>query len=117
MTTIIERGAAHLRAAWSRVEGPWAQDGRLGFRLILISCLTTIVVGGLGPSSVTLNVGEANGSWLPPYFIPEAARERMGLPLSEWVVVPALWISITLGAIGLWIACRAVGAGWRRGCG
>ncbi len=113
MTTLYVRVTGWLRAAWQRVEGPWASDGRLGFRLILISCITTIVVGGLGSSSVTLNVGEANGSWLPPYFIGEATRERLRLPLSEWIVVPALWISITLGAVGLWIACRAVGAGWR----
>ena len=51
-------------------ERPWTYDGRLGLGLIVASCLTTIVVAFLGPSTVTLNVGPANGSLLPPYFIP-----------------------------------------------
>jgi hypothetical protein len=99
---------------WNRFgDQPWTKNGRLGFWLIVASCLTTIVVAFLGPSTVTLNVGPANGSLLPPYFIPTEWGERIGLPLSEWIVVPALWIGITVGAIGLLIAWRAVSAGWR----
>ncbi len=113
MIALIDRVIEWLRVLWARFDGPWASDGRLGFRLILISCLTTIGVAALGPSSVALNVGEANGSLLPPWFVPQAVRERLGLPLSEWVVVPALWLGITIGAIGLWVAWRAVAAGWR----
>ena len=44
----------------------WTRDGRLCLWLIVASCLTTIVVAFLGPSTVTLNVGPANGSLLPP---------------------------------------------------
>ncbi|MFP5416562.1 MAG: polyprenol phosphomannose-dependent alpha 1,6 mannosyltransferase MptB [Actinomycetes bacterium] len=106
MTSISER--------WRRLgEQAWTRDGHLGLRLIVASCLTTIVVAFLGPSTVTLNVGPARGSLLPPYFIPVEWGERIGLPLPEWVVVPALWIGIIVGAIGLVIAWRAVTAGWR----
>ena len=106
MTALVER--------LSRFgDQPWTKNGRLGFRLIVISCLVTIVVAFLGPSTVTLNPGPANGSLLPPYFIPVEWGQRFGLPLSEWIVVPALWIGITVGAIGLVIAWRAVTDGWR----
>lgn len=91
----------------------WTKDGRLGFRLIVISCLVTILVAFLGPSTVTLNVGPANGSLLPPWYIPVEWGRAIGLPLSEWIVVPALWIGITLGSVGLVLAWRAVTAGWR----
>lgn len=94
-------------------EKPWTYDGPWGLRLIVASCLITIVVAFLGPSTVTLDVGPANGSLLPPYFIPSELGARLGLPLPEWVVVPALWIGILLGAIGLFIAWRATEAGWR----
>lgn len=94
-------------------EKPWTYDGTLGLRLIVVSCLVTIIIAFLGPSTVTLNVGPANGSFLPPYFIPEQVGARFGLPLPEWVVVPALWIGITLGAVGLFLAWRATDAGWR----
>ena len=102
-------------ADWLRRFGDqaWTRNGRLGFWLIVVSCLTTIVVAALGPSTVTLNVGPADGSLLPPWFIPVEVGERIGLPLSEWVVVPVLWVGIILGAIGLVIAWRAVSDGWR----
>ena len=100
--------------AWYRfLDLPWTKNGRLGFSLIVASCLMTIVVAFLGPSTVTLDVGPANGSLLPPWFIPVEVGAQVGLPLHEWVVVPALWLGITVGAIGLLIAWRAVTAGWR----
>ena len=94
-------------------ERPWTYDGRLGLRLIVVSCLVTIVIAALGPSTVTLNVGPANGSWLPPYFIPAEVGQSWGLPLPEWIVVPVLWAGLIVGAFGLVIAWRAVEAGWR----
>lgn len=94
-------------------ERPWTYNGRLGVGLIVASCLTTIVVAFLGPSTVTLNVGPANGSWLPPYFIPQDVGATIGLPLSEWIVVPALWLGLLVGAVGLVIAWRAIELGWR----
>ena len=87
-------------------------SGRLGIILIALSCALTIGVAALGPSSVTLNVGPASG-WLPPWSIPAEVGEGLGLPPSEWLVVPVLWVGIVAGAVGLWVASRAVGAGWR----
>ncbi|MDN5570311.1 MAG: hypothetical protein L0G22_03475 [Propionibacteriaceae bacterium] len=100
--------------AWWRHFGerPWTYDGRLGLRLIVASCLTTIVIAFLGPSTVTLNVGPAT-SPLPPWFIPADVGARFGLPLPEWVVVPALWVGLVVGAVGLLVAWRAIELGWR----
>lgn len=92
---------------------PWTHNGRLGVGLIVASCVTTILVAFLGPSTVAINVGPAGGSWLPPWFIPVEWGKHIGLPLSEWVVVPVLWIGVTVGAIGLLIGYRAVVVGWR----
>lgn len=106
MTALVER--------LSRFgDQPWTKNGRLGFRLIVISCLVTIVVAFLGPSTVTLNPGPANGSLLPPYFIPVEWGQRFGLPLSEWIVVPALWIGITVGDRGS-TSCST--SAWRSTC-
>ncbi|MFV0452573.1 MAG: hypothetical protein ACK5LS_10105 [Propioniciclava sp.] len=104
-------------ARWFRRIGEhaWTYDGRLGLRLIVISCLVTIAVALLGPSSVTLNVGPADGSLLPPYFLPVEVGQRFGLPLPELVLVPLLWIGIIVGALGLFVAWRAIEAGWRPG--
>lgn len=102
-----------LLTRWRRrLEGDWSTDPRIGLRLILLSCLTTIVIGALGPSAVTLDVGEAE-SLLPPWFLPKAVGARVGLPLSQWLLVPVLWLSIALGAAGLMVCWRAVAAGWR----
>ncbi|WP_232547187.1 hypothetical protein [Propioniciclava soli] len=104
---------ARAAARWRHLgERGWTHDGRLGLRLIVTSCLTTIVVGLLGPSPVTLNVGPAS-SPLPPWFIPTEVGERLGLPLSEWVVVPALWVGLLVGAVGLLVCWRAIELGWR----
>lgn len=105
--------SAIVEAWYGFLDRPWTKNGRLGFWLIIASCLTTIVIAALGPSSVTLNVGPAEGSLLPPWFVPVEVGRQVGLPLSEWVVVPVLWVGITVGAIGLLIAWRAVTAGWR----
>lgn len=94
-------------------ERPWTREGRLGLRLIVVSCLVTIAVAFLGPSTVTLNVGPAGGSLLPPWFIPVEWGRQIGLPVSEWVLVPVLWLGIIVGTVGLVIAWRAVNAGWR----
>lgn len=110
MKTVAARAAAWFRGVGTR---PWTYDGRLGFRLIVLSCLTTIVIAFLGPSTVTLNVGPAGESLLPPYYVPVVWGKGLGLPLPEWVVVPVLWAGLILGATGLVIAWRATAAGWR----
>lgn len=102
---IVER----LRGVLDR---PWSTSGHLGFWLIVGSALTTIVVAALGPSVVTLNVGPAAGP-LPPWFVPVEVGKGVGLPLSEWVLVPLLYLSLYAGAVGLWISWRAIASGWR----
>ena len=94
------------------LDDDWSSDQRIGFRLILASCVTSIVIALLGPSTVTLNVGPARSA-LPPWFIPVDVGRTIGLPLSQWILVPVLWLSILAGAVGLWISWRAVAAGWR----
>ena len=106
MSAIVER--------WHRFgDQAWTRDGRLGLTLIVASALVTILIAFLGPSTVALNVGPAGTSLLPPWFIPVEWGKAIGLPLSEWVVVPVLWVGIIVGAFGLVIAHRAVVAGWR----
>jgi len=106
---------AGVERTWRRVDAAaWASSGRLGLLLIALSCALTIGVAALGPSSVTLNVGPASGL-LPPWFIPAEAGKGLGLPPSEWLVVPVLWVGIVAGGLGLWVASRAVAAGWRPG--
>ncbi len=102
--------SASLRRAVDQAR--WTARPRTALWFILASCAITWVVAFLGPSSVTLNPGPAQ-SLLPPWFIPVEVGKSLGLPLSEWIVVPALWIGIVLGAVGLWVAWRAIEAGWR----
>lgn len=94
------------------LDAPWTSAPRLGLGLIGLSCLISVIVGALGPSTVALNVGPATGV-LPPWFVPVDVGVPLGLPPGEWVVVPAVWLGIIVGAIGLVIATRAVAAGWR----
>ncbi len=118
----VRHAAGRALGLWrSRVSEPaldavdaalWTSNQRLGLSLIVASCLVTLVIAALGPSAVALQLGPAPGL-LPPWSIPEGLGKTIGLPLSEWVVVPALWVGIVAGAVGLWICWRAVAAGWR----
>lgn len=96
---------------WARVRAaltaPWTADHRRGIAFIIASALITIGVASCGPSSVTLKLGP-RVDFMPPWYLPVGRVE-----LSEWVAVPALWIGLVLGAIGLWICWRAVNTGWR----
>jgi hypothetical protein len=85
----------------------WTRRPTLGVGLIVASALITVVVGFAGPSSVALELGPRAGL-LPPWYLPAG----VGQP-PEWVVVPALWLGLFAGALGLWIAWRAVRTGWR----
>ncbi len=88
-------------------DAPWSRDHRRGVAFIVTSALVTILVAALGPSCVALTLGPRDG-FLPPWYLPVDA-----VAVSEWVAVPALWGGLFLGAVGLWISWRAVGAGWR----
>ncbi len=107
--TVVVALAERVRRA---LDAPWTAKSRVALALIGVSVGITIVVAALGPSSVTLDVGPASGPW-PPWFIPADVGERLGLPLSEWILVPALWLGIIVGAVGLWVGSKAIDVGWR----
>lgn len=96
--------SARVRAA---LAAPWARNHRLGLGLIVASALITIAVAFAGPSAVALRLGP-RVNLLPPWYLPVS-----WLQLSEWIAVPALWLGLFLGAIGLLICWQAVNAGWR----
>lgn len=85
----------------------WTRNPRLGVGLIIASALVTILIAFTGPSPVALTLGP-RASLLPPWYLPVSMSG-----LSEWVVVPLLWLGLAVGALGMWIAWRAVGEGWR----
>ncbi len=85
----------------------WTADYRVGVIAIITSVLVTVAIAFAGPSVVTLSLGPRT-NLLPPWYLPVT-----WLPLGEWVVVPVLWVMLAIGSIGLWVAWRAVNAGWR----
>ncbi|MCA0293942.1 MAG: polyprenol phosphomannose-dependent alpha 1,6 mannosyltransferase MptB [Actinobacteria bacterium] len=86
---------------------PWLSDPRWAIGLIVAGAVMILGVALCGPSSVTLKLGPRT-SYLPPWYLPVGM-----VSLSEWVAVPALWLAIGMGALGLLIAWRAVNSGWR----
>ena len=100
--------SASQQSAYSRLlAAAWTRNPRLGIALIAAGAATTIAVGSAGPSAVALKLGERT-SWLPPWYLPASAGTA-----NEWVAVALLWLGLVAGAIGLWIAWRAVADGWR----
>ncbi|RCK68432.1 hypothetical protein DT076_16065 [Desertihabitans brevis] len=86
----------------------WHRDNRVGLALILASVATTLVVGFLGPSVVTLTLGDRT-SLLPPYYLP---TKWLPEP-DELAVSVAVLLGIAVGALGVWICLRAMADGWR----
>lgn len=89
------------------LRAPWTRNPTLGVWLIVASALTTVLVAFTGPSSVALTLGPRNGL-MPPWYLPVGM-----FPLGEWVAVPALWLGLAAGTVGLWITWHAVSFGWR----
>jgi alpha-1,6-mannosyltransferase len=75
--------------------------------MIIVATVVTVAIAFSGPSAVTLKLGPRI-NYMPPWYLPVS-----WISLGEWVVVPGLWAMLALGSIGLWIAWRAVNAGWR----
>jgi hypothetical protein len=98
------KAQARLRAF---LTAPWSANPRRGLALIVASAVITLAVAACGPSAVALKLGPRI-DLLPPWYLPVGRVE-----LSEWVSVPALWLGLFLGAIGLWMCWRAVNSGWR----
>jgi hypothetical protein len=74
---------------------------------IIAATVLCVVVGALGPSVITITLGPRDGL-LPPWYLPKGVVDP-----NEWVVSVMIWVALALGAIGLWIALRALVAGWR----
>ena len=89
------------------LSAPWARNPRLGLWLIVTASVLTLAVAVTGPSSVALRLGP-RVNLLPPWYLPVGVVE-----LSEWVVVPALWLALAAGTLGLFVCWRAINAGWR----
>ena len=79
----------------------WAFVGIVGATAL------TMLAGFLGPSAVTLTLGPRH-SYLPPWYLPTGI-----LKPNEWLVSALIWVAILIGAVGLWIALRALEDGWK----
>lgn len=100
-----KRGWGSLFAAPSGT--PWHRHPRVALALIVSSTLLTLFVGFLGPSVATLTLGPRQGSLLPPWYLPGLIKPN------AWAIFALCWVIIIVGAIGTWIALRALAVGWR----
>ncbi len=85
----------------------WHRDHRFGYAGIVGATALTLLAGFLGPSAVTLTLGPRK-DYLPPWYLPAG----IVLP-NEWFVSALIWIAIVVGALGLWVALRAMADGWK----
>lgn len=86
---------------------PWHRDHRVGLAGIIGATVLTVAAGVLGPSVVTLTLGPRT-SLLPPWYLPVGLLEP-----NEWLVSGLIWVAIVVGALGLFIALRALADGWQ----
>ena len=85
----------------------WHRDHRYGLAGIVGATALTVLAGFLGPSAVALKLGPRH-SYLPPWYLPAGV-----LVPNEWVVSIMIWTAIIVGAVGLWVATRALADGWK----
>ncbi|GAA1429921.1 hypothetical protein GCM10009616_13150 [Microlunatus lacustris] len=85
----------------------WHRDHRYGVAGIVAATALTLLAGFLGPSAVTLTLGPRR-SLLPPWYLPARVLQP-----DEWVVSVLVWAAILIGALGLFVALRALADGWR----
>ena len=85
----------------------WHRDHRYGLAGIVGATALTVLAGFLGPSAVALKLGPRH-SYLPPWYLPAGV-----LVPNEWVVSIMVWTAIIVGAVGLWVATRALADGWK----
>ncbi len=85
----------------------WHRDHRWGLAGIVGATALTVVVGFLGPSAVTLTLGPRDG-YLPPWYLPVGTVHP-----NEWAVSATIWLAVIAGAVGLFVALRALADGWR----
>ncbi len=85
----------------------WHRNHRYGLLGIIGATVLTVLAGFLGPSAVTLTLGPRD-SLLPPWYLPTGIVKP-----NEWVVSVLIWIAVIIGAVGLWVAMRALADGWK----
>lgn len=86
----------------------WHRDHRFMIGGTLLAVGISMLVGFLGPSAATLELGPREGSLLPPWYLPAGWIEP-----NEWLVSILLWIAVIIGGIATVVGLRAVGDGWR----
>ena len=92
--------AAYRPKVWHR-DHRWAMVGIVGATVL------TVLTGFLGPSAVTLTLG-LRRNFLPPWYLPTGVVHP-----NEWVVSALIWLAIVIGAIGVFVALRALADGWK----
>jgi len=85
----------------------WHRHHRWGLFGIVAATGLTLLTGFLGPSAVTITLGPRD-SLLPPWYLPSGILQP-----NEWVVSVLIWAAILVGALGLWVAMRALADGWK----
>ena len=85
----------------------WHRHHRWGLFGIVAATGLTLLAGFLGPSAVTITLGPRD-SLLPPWYLPAGILEP-----NEWLVSAMIWSAILVGAVGLWVAMRALADGWK----
>ena len=85
----------------------WHRNHRYALSGIVGGTALTVLAGFLGPSAVTLTLGPRD-SFLPPWYLPSGIVKP-----NEWFVSALIWVAISIGAVGLWVAMRALADGWK----
>jgi alpha-1,6-mannosyltransferase len=85
----------------------WHRNHRYALCGIVGGTALTLLAGFLGPSAVTLTLGPRD-SFLPPWYLPSGIVKP-----NEWFVSALIWTAISVGAVGLWVAMRALADGWK----
>ena len=85
----------------------WHRHHRWGLAGIVGATALTLLAGFLGPSAVTLTLGPRR-SYLPPWYLPAGV-----VAPGEWFVSALIWTAIIVGALGLFVALRALADGWK----
>jgi alpha-1,6-mannosyltransferase len=86
---------------------PWHRHPRVALSLIVGAIMLTVFVGFLGPSIATLTLGPRDGSLTPPWYLPGLLKPN------PWLIAALCWLLVLMGAVGTWIALRALAVGWR----
>src|SRR5215210_5456800 len=108
MTGSKRRSGNPARAAKAAYRATvWHRNHRYALLCIVVATALTLLAGFLGPSAVTLSLGPRD-SLLPPWYLPAGIVKP-----NEWLVSVLIWTAVIIGAVGLWVAMRALADGWK----